>query len=267
MRKRTNAKQKLKMVTSLFLCAASLFSCVGLTLAWFAFNDNVSGNGIGVGADNPTDLWGYEFYTADAKADGYVFKLAKEQGAASLGEYDLLEDKYRLLLKLYFKENVTSVTASAVTSTTYFLGDGEDDHKLVAELDSTGATLINPLSSVVSFREAAASELQYDSAAKAYTWTKPTEETYKTLVADGKIPASGTAEICSNYDISGAAGTYTDGEGVEHESRIMYILFSYDADLISEVFSANIGNPVLEKENAKVPFACDFHIALETVLA
>ncbi len=255
------------MFTSLFLCIASLFSCVTLTLAWFAFNNNVSGGGIGVGAEKPSNLWGYEFYTADQKAEGYVFNFAEEQGAASLGDYDLLEDKYRLLLKLYFKENVTSVTASAVTSTTYFLGDGAEEHKLTETLDSTGKTLYNPLSSVVAFRGAAASEFAYDADSKAYTWTKPTDETYFTLVKNGEIPDSGTATICENYDMSAAeTGTYTDDKGTEHTCRIMYILFSYDADLISEVFSANIGNPVLEKENAKVPFACDFHVALETVL-
>ena len=55
------ARQKLKMFTSLFLCIASLFSCVTLTLAWFAFNNNVSGGGIGVGAEKKADLIAYEY--------------------------------------------------------------------------------------------------------------------------------------------------------------------------------------------------------------
>ena len=248
------------MFTSLFFCAASLFSCVGLTLAWFARNRNVTGSGIGVGAERKNDLLGYEFYTADAEAEGYVFTLAEDKNAASLGEYDLLDDRYRLLLKLYLKDGEGNVTVTTTTGTDYFAGDGEEAHKLVKTLPSAEEVkangVKNPLSSVVAMRMAAASEFSFS--ANAYTWTKPTEtENYVTMVSAERTIV--TAEICNSYAVADLPTDTYRGE----TCRALYILFSYDADLVSEVFSANIGNEAIgNAENAPVPFASDFNIFL-----
>ena len=100
------ARQKLKMFTSLFLCIASLFSCVTLTLAWFAFNNNVSGGGIGVGAKKKADLIAYEYYVADTSAankDRFLFVKTTDETKQKPGAYDVLNRKYQLMIKLYLR--------------------------------------------------------------------------------------------------------------------------------------------------------------------
>ena len=261
MKERT--KQKLKMFTSLFFCAASLFSCVGLTLAWFAFNDNVSGNGIGVGAEKKSDLLGYEFFAEKKDADTAERKfVAVDKTAAEMGVYDLVEDDYRLLLKVYLKESVASLTVKAVTETTAFLGNEQNGLKL------NPAKGENPLSSVVAMRtatlktDAAAGEFAEDGAG-VYTWTTPAKETYQTMIDANNQVIS--AAVCTGYT-EFYADSYENENGETVACKAAYILFSYDADLITKVFSANIGNEEIENAEtaATVPFLCDFYMSLQT---
>ena len=113
------------MFTSLFLCIASLFSCVTLTLAWFAFNNNVSGGGIGVGAKKKADLIAYEYYVADtseANKDKFLFVKTTDETKQKPGAYDVLNRKYQLMIKLYLRADAQKVLVSAETDTKYFLG-------------------------------------------------------------------------------------------------------------------------------------------------
>ena len=125
------------MFTSLFLCIASLFSCVTLTLAWFAFNNNVSGGGIGVGAEKKADLIAYEYYVADtseANKDKFLFVKTTDETKQKPGAYDVLNRKYQLMIKLYLRADAQKVLVSAETDTKYFLGDGTQEHRLAAVL-------------------------------------------------------------------------------------------------------------------------------------
>ena len=57
----------------------------------------------------------------------------------------------------------------------------------------------------------------------------------------------------------------TDGEGNSTTYKVAYLLLSYDRSLISTVFSVNIGNPALQKEDGTaqtIPFRSDFRLEL-----
>lgn len=267
MKKRT--RQKLKMFTSLFLCIASLFSCVTLTLAWFAFNNNVSGGGIGVGAEKKADLIAYEYYVADTREenkDKFLFVKTTDETKQKPGAYDVLNRKYQLMIKLYLRADAQKVLVSAETDTNYFLGDGTQEHRLAAALPADG-TLKNPLSSVVAMRGVAAGELSGD-ANNGYVWTENTDNEYVKFMADSSansVPRGAITmpEITLPESTETFTGTGYDGSAYTNaECKTAFILISYDAALIEAVFSANIGNNDIVNLD-EVPFMCDFEIKVQ----
>ena len=262
------ARQKLKMFTSLFLCIASLFSCVTLTLAWFAFNNNVSGGGIGVGAEKKADLIAYEYYVADtseANKDKFLFVKTTDETKQKPGAYDVLNRKYQLMIKLYLRADAQKVLVSAETDTNYFLGDGTQEHRLAAALPADG-TLKNPLSSVVAMRGVAADELSGNTN-NGYVWTENTDEYVKFMKdsSANSVPRSANTmpEITLPESTETFTGTGYDGSAYTNEEcKTAFILISYDAALIEAVFSANIGNSDIVNLD-EVPFMCDFEIKVQ----
>lgn len=262
------ARQKLKMFTSLFLCIASLFSCVTLTLAWFAFNNNVSGGGIGVGAEKKADLIAYEYYVADTREenkDKFLFVKTTDETKQKPGAYDVLNRKYQLMIKLYLRADAQKVLVSAETDTNYFLGDGTQEHRLAAALPADG-TLKNPLSSVVAMRGVAAGELSGD-ANNGYVWTENADEYVKFMAGSSAdfVPRSAIT-VCDTTlpeSTETFTGTGYDGSAYTNEEcKTAFILISYDAALIEAVFSANIGNSDIVNLD-EVPFMCDFEIKVQ----
>lgn len=264
-----SVRQKLKMFTSLFLCIASLFSCVTLTLAWFAFNNNVSGGGIGVGAKKKADLIAYEYYVADtseANKDRFLFVKTTDETKQKPGAYDVLNRKYQLLIKLYLRADAQKVLVSAETDTKYFLGDGTQEHRLAAALPADG-TLKNPLSSVVAMRGVAAGELSGDTN-NGYVWTEKAGKEYVKFMESSSadsVPRGAITmpEITLPESTETFTGTGYDGSAYTNEEcKTAFILISYDAALIEAVFSANIGNSDIVNLD-EVPFMCDFEIKVQ----
>lgn len=264
------ARQKLKMFTSLFLCIASLFSCVTLTLAWFAFNNNVSGGGIGVGAEKKADLIAYEYYvadTSDANKDKFLFVKTTDETKQKPGAYDVLNRKYQLMIKLYLRADAQKVLVSAETDTNYFLGDGTQEHRLAAALPADG-TLKNPLSSVVAMRGVAAGEELSGDTNNGYVWTEKAGKEYVKFMADSSansVPRGAITmpEITLPESTETFTGTGYDGSAYTNEEcKTAFILISYDAALIEAVFSANIGNSDIVNLD-EVPFMCDFEIKVQ----
>ncbi len=264
------ARQKLKMFTSLFLCIASLFSCVTLTLAWFAFNNNVSGGGIGVGAEKKADLIAYEYYVADtgeANKDRFLFVKTTDETKQKPGAYDVLNRKYQLMIKLYLRADAQKVLVSAETDTNYFLGDGTQEHRLAAALPADG-TLKNPLSSVVAMRGVAAGEELAGDTNNGYVWTENADKEYVKFMAGSSansVPRSAITmpEITLPESTETFTGTGYDGSAYTNaECKTAFILISYDAALIEAVFSANIGNSDIVNLD-EVPFMCDFEIKVQ----
>lgn len=276
-----NFKQKYKLISSLVMCVLSLFSCVTLTFSWFSFNNEAGGSGANVEVAKTSDYLGCEYYYADSSVkSGYVFKKAVLPSQRNLGEFDILNDKYQLILKLCFKPNVSGVYITAGTTTDYFLGN-PDYPLLVGELDDNGVlvpqtgtsangkTYTNALSSVVCFNvlsygaggltvqtddDGALTGNYYLSELPQSGYVKFMQSSDETAVPESKLIIAQAANPVSdlyNGQICGA----------------IYLMLSYDKTLMGTVFSANIGNKALNStdgEQKSIPFKRDFYIGLDS---
>lgn len=263
MKKRTDGK--LNIVAPLFKAILCLIATVSVSFAWFSGNKSVRANGISVSAADGAEILRYEFYAADGTSDAYDFKIV-DAGSARLGTYDLLDDKYQLLLIIYLKSDVESAYLTAETSTDYFLGDGNhpllkarDDDPHLPDDDGKGYT--NALSSVVSFVALDRSELTETEYGYALSALPDPSRTSGFVDAGASPVVVGNSARIKKTESENAVPVYrqSTGEGT------VYILISYDTLLVSTVFSANIGNADIYSgggEMTDIPFRSDFSITV-----
>lgn len=253
---KNKTKLKFKIIFSFLPLALSFFSLVTLTFSWFAINKKSNAGGLEATISSSSFVDSCEFYAIDTAATGtgYYFKKTTSDGDCNLGVYDILKDKYQLLIKVTLEEERT-VFVTAKTDTDYFLGNSaakSNGHWLTA--DGTG----NVLSSVVSFAVLSGGDVE---------------------VADGgyRISALPAETVCF-YDkstiseadpaapVPSVSVTASDGLSVpadESGEICFFILISYDPLLMSTVFSVNIGNTVIEQgEDVVIPFTLDFGVYL-----
>ncbi len=248
------SKLKLKMISSLLTCALSLFSLVTLTFSWFALNKTTGGGGMGALIKDSYIVSECEYYVIPADDNGsgeYTFVPPANASDCDLGPYDILKDRYQLLVKVKLK-SAMQISVTAKTETTYFLGKStaqEDGHWLTASGEG------NYLSSVASFTLLNLGENGFSKTADGYKLTSLPEETVcffdRNTLNDGSLPQD--AIIATGHN----AIENADGE------ICFFMLLSYDPLLMSTVFSVNIGNPVIENdENSVIPFTRDFEIQI-----
>ena len=245
------------MIISLCTCVLSLFSLISLTLAWFAMNDNAGAGGMDINVSGENIVSSCEYFVADSSLQGseYSFIPAASDDKNKLGVYDVLNDRYQFLIKINLY-SAMSLKVTADTSTNYFLGSAtakEDGHWLTA----SGAG--NALSSIVSFSLVENSALQQTADGKGYTLNGLPEKTScffeRTALGSATKPESSIA-------LADGLVVKADGNGKAY----FFIMVSYDPLLTSTVFSANIGNDVLEQtENDVIPFELDFSIIVSAV--
>ena len=253
---KNKTKLKFKIIFSFLPLALSFFSLITLTFSWFAMNKNSNAGGLDATISSSSFVDGCEFYSivTDATGTGYYFKKAASDGDCNLGVYDILKDKYQLLIKVTLKEERT-VYVTAKTDTDYFLGHStakSDGHWLTA--DGTG----NVLSSVVSFAVLSGGDAE------------ETSDGYRLSALPSETVCFYDKSTLSEADPAAPAPsvnvTASDGLSVsESESGeiCFFILLSYDPLLMSTVFSVNIGNTVIEQgEDVVIPFTLDFGIYL-----
>ena len=244
---------KLKMIVSLFTCALSLFSLITLTLCWFAINKNTDAGGMDVIVRNDSIIAGCEYFVADSSstASDYSFIAASEENG-KLGVYDVLNDKYQFLIKVKLVSAMT-VNVTAGTSTKYFLGSAtaEEEGHLLSK-DGTG----NVLSSVISFAVLSRDDLAKTDGGVGYKLEDlPTE----TACFFDRSALSTATEPKPSIDLATGFAVEADDDGEVY----FFVLLSYDQLLASTVFSANIGNDVLEQgEDTVIPFVLDFSISV-----
>lgn len=245
---------KLKMIVSLFTCALSLFSLITLTLCWFAMNKNTDAGGMDVIVRNESIIAGCEYFVADSDlaASGYSFIAAGSEDKNKLGTYDVLNDKYQFLIKVKLV-SAMSVNVTAETATDFFLGSASaktDNHWLSA--DGTG----NALSSVISF--AVLSRADLETTGGGYKLAELPSDANTSCFFDRSAIETATApEPSVNIKTDFAVDADDNGE------VCFFVLLSYDPLLVSTVFSANIGNNVLEQdEDVAIPFMLDFSISV-----
>lgn len=257
---------KLKIFSSLLMCLLSLFSIVSLTLAWFAVNDKASGDGMNVAVSQSEILDGYQIYRVNGTSNGaYELTELPNNQTPSLNVYDDLAGNYQLVVKLKFKSDAKNVKITGLTSTNYFLGDG--NHPLLSAKSESelnvpktgsynGSDYTNALSSIVGMTLLTDDEV---SAFENKTLTQLPQESRLSVFISGSVVSS-EIEIATTSDLNA------------------YVFITYDALLVNTVFSVNIGNDdmyltdsngsILTGENGlpyPIPFVWDFSIAAEAV--
>ena len=171
-------KNRIKLVSSFLMCVLSLFAAITLSYAWFAKNDTVNGGGMSVAIENDANVVGAEYFLADKseeQSSSTKLKFAKiDSDAARMGAYDILDKRHQLLVKVYLKSDMQTISVTGNTSTTYFLGattaNNESKYPLCKASSGDvnepeegtakdGKTYTNVLSSVINFTIFQASEI------------------------------------------------------------------------------------------------------------
>ena len=100
------------------------------SLAWFASNDQVSANGMGVAVLNEDDEFAYVYYykvTETKLVDGtekFYFDMSQKHTEPQVLEtYSDLQGNAQVLIEVQFNEVVTDATVAVQTSTQRYLGD------------------------------------------------------------------------------------------------------------------------------------------------
>ncbi len=264
-------KQKLKIFYSLTMCFISLFCIVTCSLAWFARNENVNGTGMSVTVQKSSGLLGVEFFVEDKNVESGFLREAN-QNSVTLGKYDLLANNYRILVKVYVENTfeADSLKFVARTNTSYFLGDG--NHNLLPELNADNVTLgyTNALSSVVGFYALQSADFTSSGNACTVNGLATIEKNLKNFIVDTKTTnADGSTTTTTSVSASVNVGTahlmddtYTASDGTTTNCKSMFLLVTYDKELMTRVFTANLGNKNITNVDA-IPFAYDFTLSIE----
>lgn len=265
------SKSKLKMISSLITCTLSLFSLVTLTLSWFAMNKDADAGGMGVLIKDTSLVKSVEYYVADSDADGYVFKPAATQAGNVMGKYDILADKYQFLIKVTLHSQM-NVKVAGSTQTDFFLGSATATNGL--QLTQTGykedgTTINNALSSVVAISAFVSADTTVDiakSADAAGNTTYTIAQLPQNQVGFFNGNAGPAADIAASLNktpvITDSLSVVADNN--ENGGYVFFMMLTYDSNLMSAVFDANMENPVFTEGTADsaIPFLLDFELLL-----
>ena len=260
-----------KAFFNLIISALLFFSALVVSVSsfgWFASNEQTKSSGMGTLLkvdETIVDKVQYYNVVEDSSTSPSTFTFdAVSADNAAMGMYNLLSSEYQMVVKIYLKENKT-VSLTATTSTTYYLGSNEAFALLPASSDnssvpqSSTATIdgktveyTNALSSVVSIAVVDQSSLVSSTNGFTYKSVTSSSGEYKTLIDK----EAGT--VNSSVDIATSVTPYDEGNSVYS----VMIILDYDKDLISEVFSKNLANPVFSAGTDSVPFLCDFSVSV-----
>lgn len=240
---------KMKIASSLSMCILSLFALVTLTLCWFAMNDKTSGSGMKVEAADDNLVIGYEIYTLNEgvmqKNDN--FEKFPVHSAANAG-------KTKTVVKIYIKkddnEPISKINLFAETDTTYFIGNGtfNNDKEKTDFIYENGNkdSKPNTLSSVVSFGIVD----EIDGTPKKTVSLVNDDDTMKESDEIGNVTPT------ENLETFNGVSCY-----------VAYVYIDYDQLLINRVYSANIGNEVLnlkgDETSIEISYVADFSIRVQ----
>ena len=272
-------KEKKKALVNLIISALLLFCALfvaATSFGWFAFNDKVDGSGMGAVIKKNESSVSIEYYNINTEATDSAYNFEKVDGSkAALGRYNLLNDKYQMLAKVSVKTN-SPVTITATTSVSYYMGsndafqllapDDNDSSKPktgTATIDGTMISYTNSLSSVVSFaflsNNTSATDYELAASGNGYKLSAlPEKSRFKSLVDKENNAIVSTVNVCENLT--------PDSEELADGSTNYYVIivFSYDEEQMSTVFSRNLNNALLSEatEDVTLPFMCDFSISV-----
>lgn len=286
-------KNRIKLVSSFLMCVLSLFAAITLSYAWFAKNDTVNGGGMSVAIESDANVVGAEYFLADKseeQSSSTKLKFTKVNAdAARMGAYDILDKRHQLLVKVYLKSDMETIYVKGNTSTNYFLGATDEDNNSKYPLCKAsgddlnepeegtakdGKTYTNVLSSVINFTIFQADELTArtdgNNGYELVSDTLPSGDRIAKFITDSATATKPEPEI----DLVQTAGkpevTTGDIETFDgKECRTLFIMFSYDEEIMEKIFSDNLGNENMYNEvNGKlvdIPFKLDFTISFEKI--
>ncbi len=244
-------KSRRKIYNSAFtLCSITVMIIIGivayggLSLGWFSQNRVVNAHGMEIALyhEDPTKAT-VTFYDATAVDDGVItFDMSHPKTTAALPEYDLLQDKtHYLLMQVHL--DVTEpepFTVTVSTNTTYRL---DKNRPLILDKSGTGGNYTytytddngetqtvtmpysNWLSSILFFEQVTVSDTGV-----------------VTLKADESDRYSFVDKSTSDYPFLNTATTpYTIPFTATADEKDLYLVIGYDNDLVSKLFSENIG--------------------------
>ena len=286
-------KNRIKLVSSFLMCVLSLSAAITLSFAWFAKNDTVNGGGMSVAIENDANVVGAEYFIAEKNGSNngstqLKFKKITDE-PVRMGAYDILDKRHQLLAKVYLKSDMETIRVTGNTQTTYFLGALENNNSSKYPLckassgnvnepeegtTKDGKTYTNVLSSVINFTIFQASELtKLTDGSNGYELvsdTLPSGDRIAKFITDSATATKPEPEI----DLVQTAGkpevTTGDIETFDgKECRTLFIMFSYDEEIMEKIFSDNLGNENMYNEvNGKlvdIPFKLDFTISFEKI--
>ena len=235
----------------LIISAVILFFGKG-SMAWFSKNKKVNAGGALISFDNVPSVTAkmelFEILGVDS--DGNYFFSHTSNPAASLRRYSILNgDGHQLLIKVTFIDTKTQApvvlndfTVTAKTDTNYFLGDGE--HDLLPAPDGVGENYYNALSSIVVVSAVTVTEGVYD-AQTAYVVSDLGEK--KSFIDKQTYTIKERREFIVSEGV-------TAGE--------FWLIIDYDSDLISKIFSVNIGNQAIDASIEEIRYYNDLRFEI-----
>lgn len=197
--------------------------------AWFSMNRRTDAGGSQIVLTQPENLQAtVTVHRPLGVENGVAYFDVNAADDHALAQYSILSnDNCRLLLRISFAEAQSGISLSALTDTDYFM-DGAT-HPLLASADGRGDAYNNCLSSIVTFEVVSASDETYNGAAayavSAFGGGESFAQEGDTVTIRGEIPLVTEANV-------------TD----------IYVLLDYNNDLITRIFSENIGNTALESD-------------------
>ena len=264
------SREKLKIASSLTMFLVCLFCIFAATFAWFAQNKNVGASGLQIGLGTEDGILGCEYFNVSTTDEaGYFFEKV-DSTAAKLGSYSMIGNKkHQLLMKIYLPETIEQLTVTAITSTSYFLGN--DGYTLLPTADgaakpgtgtaANGAEYTNVLSSIVGIMALQKGEIGQNGT--GYTMTKIPENRLKTFINASNEVQDFSIIQNENAPENTVIETQPDQYGGA-DCRSFFLLIDYDPLLVATVFSKNIGNDVVTGTGAKeIRFVCDFELELQ----
>lgn len=285
-------KNRIKLVSSFLMCVLSLFAAITLSYAWFAKNDTVNGGGMSVAIESDANVVGAEYFLADTSGDQSSstkpkFVPVENAEAARMGAYDILDKRHQLLVKVYLKSDMETIRVKGNTSTNYFLGatDEENNSKYPLLPASSGdrnvpqesttdddVTYTNVLSSVINFTIFQASELKaLTDGYELVGDTLPSGDRIAKFIdsTDAEAPISeiDLVQTAGSKEVTTGGPETFDGK----DCRTLFIMFSYDEEIMEKIFSDNLGNKNMYNydestgELINIPFKLDFTISFEKV--
>ena len=238
----------LSLISLALIIAISGMFAINGSLGWYASNDNVDANNMGVsiasagGVVKAVEYYSVKDVTYTEGNNVYKFNAQKIEGKVKLPTYSVLESRRQVLMKIVLNDGVSSASLQATTQATEFIT--EENAK-----DSG-----NSLSTVVMLRMVISDQITMDENTITITEKETQEYTFTDVLREGNT----------------LTATFSDEPidlGTVTTPAIFIIIDYYDmaawmaTDIIQNKFQTAGGD--MDLSNSEVSFTCDFTITVK----